>query len=430
MIRGKKGTTVRMQVIPAHATDPSERTIIKIVRDEVKLKNAEAKADIIDRTNGGVTQRLGWITLPLFYADMDHSGSPEAKSTSKDMLKLLTRLKQEKVDGIVIDLRRNGGGSLDEAIKLTGLFIPDGHGPKPIVQVKASTGSITTLKALDMPCSYDGPLVILTNRLSASASEIFAAALQDYGRAIIVGDQNTFGKGTVQTMIEIGRYVPFLESNSSDAGALKLTIQKFYRIAGGSTQLKGVTSDIRLPSLYDHPDLGESALKNPLPYDEVNPVAFGKIANHPLFIKELKDHSAARVSADPEFRYITDDLTLLKKKIAENKISLNEKVRRAELADQKSIQEKRTAARDKVKQPVQKVYDITLDNADKPELELARNEKKDAGKKAAPTDGDEDEDVGGNADWKSVDPIRDEALRILSDLIALSRAPQTANAVN
>jgi carboxyl-terminal processing protease len=427
MIRGKKGTTVRLQVIPSHATDPSARKLIEIVRDEVKLKDAEAKAEIIESTSGGVTQRLGWITLPSFYADMDHSGAQDAKSTSKDVLKLLIRLKQENVGGVVIDLRRNGGGSLDEAIRLTSLFIPDGHGPKPVVQTKNANGSTSTSKATEPACAYDGPLVILTNRLSASASEIFAAALQDYSRAVIVGDQNTFGKGSVQTMIEIGRYIPFLGSDSSDAGALKLTIQKFYRIAGGSTQLRGVTSDIRLPSLYDHPDIGESALKNPMPYDEVSPVAFEKITDHPLYIKELKTRSAGRVGADPEFRYVMDDLNLLKKKIADNKISLNEKVRRTELADQKSLKEKRTAAREKQKHPDQKVYQITLDNADKSELELVKNDKKDAAKDAAADAGDEDEDAGGKADSKSIDPIRVEALRILSDLIELSRAPKTAS---
>ncbi|MEI8341064.1 MAG: carboxy terminal-processing peptidase, partial [Verrucomicrobiota bacterium] len=373
----------------------------------------------------------GWITLPSFYADMDHSGAQDAKSTSKDVLKLLTRLKQENVGGIVIDLRRNGGGSLDEAIKLTGLFIPDGHGPKPVVQAKDANGTTRASKASDQTCAYEGPLVILTNRLSASASEIFAAALQDYGRAVIIGDQNTFGKGSVQTMIEIGRYIPFLGSDSSDAGALKLTIQKFYRIAGGSTQHRGVASDIRLPSLYDHPDIGESALKNPMPYDEVSPVPFTKITDHPLYIKELKTRSAARVAADPEFRYVMDDLSLLKKKIAENKISLNEKVRHSELSEEKSLKEKRTAAREKQKQPDQKIFQITLDNADKPELELAKNDKKeeakDATKDAAAGTGDEDEDSVGKANSKSFDPVRAEALHILSDLIDLSRAPKTAS---
>ena len=435
MIRGKKGTTVKLQVIPSHAPDPSSRKVVEIVRDEVKLKDAEAKAEIIESSKDGVVQRLGWITLPSFYADMDHSGGPDSKSTSKDVLKLLTRLKQERVGGVVIDLRRNGGGSLDEAIKLTSLFIPDGQGPKPVVQTKNANGSTSTSVATEPLCAYDGPLLILTNRLSASASEIFAAALQDYGRAVIVGDQNTFGKGSVQTVIEIGRYIPFLGSDSSDAGALKLTIQKFYRIAGGSTQHRGVTSDIRLPSIYDHPDIGESALKKPMPYDEVSPVEFNKITDHPLFIKDLKARSAVRVAADPEFRYVMDDLNLLKKKIADNKISINEKVRRSELADDKARKEKRIAAREKLKPADQKVYQLTLDNADKPELELAKvekketakNGKKEADKEATTGAGEDDEDASEKADSKAVDPIRVEALHLISDLIELSLAPKTAS---
>src|SRR5205814_1389380 len=162
----------------------------------------------------------------------------------RDVLALLNRLKQENISGLVIDLRRNGGGSLEEAVNLTGLFIKKG----PVVQAKDANGNIHVSKDRDSTIAYDGPLIVLTNRLSASASEIFAAALQDYGRAVIVGDEHTFGKGTVQTMLEIGRFIPFLGTDSNEAGALKLTIQKFYRVAGGSTQFHGVSSDIRLPS--------------------------------------------------------------------------------------------------------------------------------------------------------------------------------------
>ena len=182
----------------------------------------------------GTVQRLGWITLPSFYADMEHSGAANAKSTTKDVLALLNRLKQEGISGLVMDLRRNGGGSLEEAVNLTGLFIKKG----PVVQAKDSNGSPHVSRDRDSTIAYDGPLVVLTNRLSASASEIFAAALQDYNRAVVVGDSSTFGKGTVQTMLEIGRIMPFLGGGNSEAGALKLTIQKFYRVAGGSTQLR------------------------------------------------------------------------------------------------------------------------------------------------------------------------------------------------
>ncbi len=259
------------------------------------------------------------------------------KSTTKDVLALLKRLKKENIAGLVVDLRRNGGGSLEEAIALTGLFLKSGpdranerlerkhRGLEPIL-IRASLTR--------------GPLVVLTSRQSASASEIFAAALQDYGRALIVGDKNTFGKGTVQTILEIGRFTSLLGSRSQEDGALKLTIQKFYRVAGGSTQLHGVASDIVLPTLSDLPEFGEGALKNCLPYDEVPRARFTKWSdsNHQLFADELKRRSDARVQANPEFRYVMEDMERLRKRLDENRISLNEDVRRKELNEDKAAQ--------------------------------------------------------------------------------------------
>ena len=372
MIRGPKNTKVRLQVIPAHAADPSARKIIEIVRDEVKLKDAAAKAEIIERGDShGNSRRLGWITLPSFYADMEHADS---KSTTKDVLALLTRLKRENIAGLVIDLRRNGGGSLDEALRLTNLFVKRG----PVVQVKDANGQIKVLRDRDSNVAYDGPLIVLINSLSASASEIFAAALQDYGRALIVGDHHTFGKGTVQMMLDVsqvGRVMSFGGGDGDgEAGSLKLTIQKFYRIAGGSTQLHGVASDVVLPSLYDREGIGESALKDPLPYDEVPPADFEKVSDHPLFTAQLRERSASRVAADPEFKYIVEDLAKLNQKIAENRLSLNEKVRRDESAKEKTRHEARVAERAKRHIAEPKVYSVTLDNADKPELELAKND--------------------------------------------------------
>jgi carboxyl-terminal processing protease len=271
-------------------------------------------------------------------------------------------------------------------------------------------------------------MIVLTNRLSASASEIFAAALQDYNRAVIVGDQHTFGKGTVQTMLEIGRFIPFLGSDSNEAGALKLTIQKFYRIAGGSTQLRGVVSDIKLPSLYDYNEIGESALKGPMPYDEVNPSTFEKF-DRMLYIPELARRSAARVAADREFRYIRDDLDRIKKRLADNKISLNDKARRAEIAEQKACKDKRVAERAKHKPSAEKVFSLTLDNVDKPELQLASNDpKKDARQKRIEAAMEGDEDAGDEAD-DAVDEVKAEALNIMGDLITLTaKGPRTASA--
>jgi carboxyl-terminal processing protease len=431
MIRGKKDTVVRLQVIPVGATDPSMRKIVDIRRDEIKLKEQEAKAEIIERLQpDGSTVRLGWITLPSFYADMEHTGSANAKSTTKDVLALLNRLKAERISGLVMDLRRDGGGSLEEAVNLTGLFIKKG----PVVQSKDSNGNIHVSRDRDPTIAYDGPMLVLTNRLSASASEIFAAALQDYGRAVVVGDSNTFGKGTVQTMLEIGRIMPFL-GGGNEAGALKLTIQKFYRIAGGSTQLQGVTSDIRLPSLFDQPEIGESSLKGPLPYDTVEPAPGVEKWDKPLFKSELARRSSLRVAVEPEFSYITEDLDRLKKRLADNKISLNEKVRRAELDEDKGRKEKRTAARSALKQPDQKVFSVTLDNVKQPELQLVKNEEKNPDQTPTGDDGAPDatdpemdpEEDGGKT--PRVDPVRNETLNILGDLVELAQTPRTASAV-
>ncbi|HYR59362.1 MAG TPA: carboxy terminal-processing peptidase [Chthoniobacteraceae bacterium] len=427
MIRGKKDTIVRLQVIPVSASDPGARKVIEIKRDEIKLKEQEAKAEIIERPGlDGQVQRLGWIVLPSFYADMEHTGAANAKSTTKDVLALINRLKSEGITGLVMDLRRNGGGSLEEAVNLTGLFIKRG----PVVQAKDSNGAIHVSKDRDPSVAWDGPLLVLCNRLSASASEIFAAALQDYNRAVIVGDQNTFGKGTVQTMLEIGRIMPFLGSGGNEAGALKLTIQKFYRIAGGSTQLRGVESDVKLPSPYDHPEIGESSLKGPMPYDTVEAVPFDKV-DKPLFKAELRSRSAARVAADAEFRYIADDLNRVKQRLAENKISLNEKVRRAELDEDKARKDARTADRAKIKPVPQKTFSLTLENVNKPELQLASNEKKDgkdakSGKAQTPAtktvdDDDLDDEEEATAKGTGIDPIKVETLNVLNDLVDLQR---------
>src|SRR5213596_2274325 len=437
MIRGKKGTHVRLLVIPSDATDPSRRKNVELVRDEIKLKDQEARADIIIRKDeNGDPIKLGWLTLPSFYADMDK----HQKSTTRDVLALLKRLKKENIAGLVVDLRKNGGGSLEEALSLTGLFLKSG----PIVQTKDYNGSIRISSDPDSGIAYSGPLVVLTSRQSASASEIFAAALQDYGRAVIVGDKNTFGKGTVQTILPIGRFAPLLGSHSDEDGALKLTIQKFYRVAGGSTQLHGVASDIILPSLSDLPEFGEGALKNALPYDEVSKAKYTKWSDtHSLFIDQLRRHSEERVKSDPEFHYVMEDMDRLRHKIDENRISLNEDLRKKELSDDKLRKEMRSKERLARNQEEPRIYRLTLDTVDKPNLQLVMYPGKLAEAKkngvspkvdpevAAP---DADTDLVGGAssagdDTKepAIDPERDETLNILADLVDLSRGPKTAS---
>jgi len=356
------------------------------------------------------------------------------------VLALLKRLKKENISGLVVDLRKNGGGSLEEALSLTGLFLKSG----PIVQTKDYNGTIRISSDPDSGIAYSGPLVVLTSRQSASASEIFAAALQDYGRAVIVGDKNTFGKGTVQTILPIGRFASLLGSHSDEDGALKLTIQKFYRVAGGSTQLHGVASDIVLPSLSDLPEFGEGALKNALAYDEVAKAKYTKWSdNHSLFIDQLRRRSEERVKNDPEFHYVMEDMNRLRHKIDENRISLNEDARKKELADDKLRKETRSKERLARNQEEPSIYRVTLDTVDKPNLQLIMYPGKLAEAKkngtvpkvdsdAAP---DADSDLtdgatGGGGDSKDplIDPERDEALSILADLVQLSNGPKTASA--
>src|SRR5882762_2970099 len=434
MIRGKKGSKVRLLVIPGDAADPSKRKNVELVRDEIKLKDQEARADIIiKKDDEGRAVKLGWITLPSFYADMDH----HAKSTTKDVLALLKRLKKENIAGLIIDLRRNGGGSLEEAISLTGLFLKSG----PIVQTKGSNGNIVVSSDPDPGIAFAGPMVVLTSRQSASASEIFAAALQDYGRAVVVGDKSTFGKGTVQTILEIGRFTSLLGSRSQEDGALKLTIQKFYRVAGGSTQLHGVASDVVLPTLTDLPEFGEGALKNALPYDEVPPAKFTKWSDgHPLFVEELKRRSVERVQHDPEFHYVMEDMERLRHKLDDNRITLNEDTRRKEIQDDKLRKDVRSKERLARNQEEPNIYRLTLDTVDKPNLQLIMypgklaSAKKNGPAKVAPEaapDADTENDVFGNLDDATkepvIDPERDETTNILADLIRLEHGPKRAS---
>jgi len=229
-------------------------------------------------------------------------------------------------------------------------------------------------------------------------------------------------------MVEIGRYIPFLGSDTNQAGALKLTIQKFYRIAGGSTQLHGVSSDIHLPSIYDRSEIGETALHDPLPYDEVPPASYERFGA-PLFIKQLRTRSMARVATNPEFHYIHEDLNLINKRIAENKISLNEGVRKAEIADEKARKAKRTAERAKRKDAPQKLYAITLDNSENPGLEPVKNDqpaaKADDAKDSKDADYDDDAEPGTKPE---VDPVRNESLNIMNDMISMAHAPKTVSA--
>lgn len=424
LIRGKKGTKVRLQVVPTVGADVAQRKLVEIIRDEVKLKEQEAKAEIIERTRpDGSSERLGWITLPSFYADLNRTRGKESTSTTRDVARLLARLKQEGIRGLVIDLRRNGGGSLEEAVNLTGLFIRSG----PVVQAKDSSGEIKVSRDVDPSLGYEGPLVVLTSRLSASASEIFAGALQDYGRAVIVGDESTFGKGTVQTMLDLARFLPPIGGDPQKAGALKLTIQQFYRVSGDSTQLRGVLSDIRLPSVTDNPEVGEAAMRDPLPFDEVEPLRVDKTSSTALPLNELRRRSTERVGKSREFRYVLEDIERLKERLAANALALDEAIRRRERDEEKQRRDRRNAERKALPAVGEQIYAITLDNVDQPGLQLASVLEKEKEKARPAKAEDAPKDEAGEEEPPNFDAERAEALNIVSDLFILSAPTQTAS---
>lgn len=318
LIRGPKGSQVRLEIIPASnaPTDQTSKTVT-ITREAVKLEEQAAKKSILNLSKEGRDYKLGVIEIPAFYLDFKayRAGDPEYKSTTRDVKRLITELQKEKVEGIVIDLRNNGGGSLQEATELTGLFIEQG----PTVLVRNSDGRIDVLADEHKGAFYKGPLTVLVNRLSASASEIFAGAMQDYHRALIIGGQ-TFGKGTVQTIQPLNH------------GELKLTLAKFYRVSGQSTQHQGVIPDISYPADMDITEIGESALPEAMPWDSIKPAL--EPANDPFkpFIAELKARHDARTNDDPDFVFSRARLALTQRLMQDTEVSLNEVERRAQYA--------------------------------------------------------------------------------------------------
>ena len=421
MIRGEKNTTVILKVVPTDA--PDETKLISIVRDEVKLKDKAANAELIEvMGDDGVATKIGWINLYAFYADMQRG----TVSCSFDVKRLLERLKKEKIESLVIDLRGNGGGSLEEAIRLTGLFIDGG----PVVQAKSAKGRITNKKSKVPNAIYDGPLVVLTDRSSASASEIFAAALQDYGRAIVVGDKSTFGKGTVQTVMPVRNYMPaiFPKDTKDRAGALKVTIQKFYRIAGGSTQLKGVVPDIILPSYRDALETGEESLPNALEHDSI-----AKMKYESLDLQETRQQllklSEQRVKSDKEFNYIIEDNKRYKEINDRNEVSLNIEKRLEENKKEKERRKTRNVNRKKLFEEIEKkekgkfkVTRLTLDNVDKNEIDPTDNFKRPEDESMRRAKDKEKELEEETPDFPHfLSPTKREALEIAEDLIRVSK---------
>ncbi len=319
LIRGPKGTVVRLEVIPA-SNAPNDQTtkIVPITREAVKLEDQAVKKSVLNLKQDGKDYKLGIIEIPAFYLDFKafRAGDPDYKSTTRDVKKLLTELQKEKVDGVVIDLRNNGGGSLQEATELTSLFIDKG----PTVLVRNADGRVDVLEDENPGAFYKGPMALLVNRLSASASEIFAGAMQDYHRALIIGGQ-TFGKGTVQTIQPLNH------------GELKLTLAKFYRVSGQSTQHQGVLPDIDYPSIIDTKEIGESALPEAMPWDTIKAAIKPAVDPFKPYISQLKSEHDVRTAKDAEFVFIRDKLALAQKLMAEKTVSLNEIERRAQHAD-------------------------------------------------------------------------------------------------
>ncbi len=327
LIKGPKGTRVRLSILPAETGVTGPPVVISLVRDKIKLEDLTAKKQVVEYTKDGKNMKLGVITLPSFYMDWEayQKGDPEYNSTSGDVKKHIKAMQTEGIDGLVLDLRNNGGGSLKEAIDLTGLFIKGG----PVVQVKNSMKRTEVLNDDDQSIVYNGPLVVLINRFSASASEIFAGAIQDYNRGIVVGE-SSYGKGTVQTMVELDRYV----QDKDQAGSLKLTIQKFYRVTGSSTQHKGVVPDIKLPTALDPAQFGESASPGALPWDEIRSALYQKTPYvNSKVLANLNKSYQDRLKNDAYLNDFVTQTEEARKNFNQTKISLNEEIRRKEMEE-------------------------------------------------------------------------------------------------
>ena len=417
LIRGKKNTIVKLTVKPANAADESVRRIIDIKRDEVKLEEQSAKSAVFDIEANGKRNRFGFIKLPSFYRDFS-SKLPNTRSCATDVKKLVEKLKKDKVDGIIIDLRGNGGGSLPDSIKMAGLFNEEG----PIVQVRDRAGKVAKEVDPDSGILYRGPLLVMIDQFSASASEIFAAALQDYGRAIIVGNPRTHGKGTVQTTVDLDR---FRFSNTGDKqGFVKLTIAKFYRISGGSTQLKGVRPDILLPGLYDNIKIGETVYEYSLPWDEIPPAKYKRFgADFPF--SYLRKNSRARIKSNERFQNVLQRQAIITRNRNGTLVSLNEEeVLNKNKADRKvTLASNRLQRRWQLKQKIisQEQFDkwekreANAEDIDPEELEHEQIQFRENLRKLP----ESERDAWEARSWR--DYMVEEALSILSDYVNQTR---------
>lgn len=340
LIRGEKGSVVRLDILPADAGADAAHRVVNLVRDKISLDKQAAQKAVLSVKTGEGARKIGVITLPAFYEDFEArgKGDKDYRSASRDVAKLLEELKQEDVDSVLIDVRNNGGGSLDEAIDLTGLFIGNG----PVVQQRGVDGKVTIRNA-DFPAPvWTGPVGVLINRGSASASEIFAAAIQDYGRGVVIGEP-TFGKGTVQTVVNLDQVA---RNSKPKFGELKVTVAQFFRVNGGTTQLRGVTPDISLPGLSDPTSFGETSYDNALPWAQIKPANYAPADTVKTLLPKLQNLHDQRVEGNQDFQRLLEDIADLKAQREKGVVSLNEAERRQELAERERRLKSRAQAGD------------------------------------------------------------------------------------
>ncbi|MGH8323458.1 MAG: carboxy terminal-processing peptidase, partial [Steroidobacteraceae bacterium] len=366
LIRGKAGTDVRLQVLAAGAAPGTKEKVLEFTRNKVTLEAQAAHKEIKTVARNGKALKIGVITVPGFYQDIAalNAGDQNYRSTTRDVLRLIKELKGENIDGLVLDLRGDGGGYLPEATALTGLFIDHG----PVVQLRDTTGRLEVLDDPEPSPAYDGPLAVLVDRFSASASEIFAGAIQDYHRGVILG-QRTFGKGTVQNLVPLDRW-----SQKPTSGQLTVTIGKFYRVTGESTQHDGVEPDVKLPSPIDMKEVGESALDSALPWDRIASVSFQASAAAALVppVPVLVSEEDARAQHDADFRWLVSDIAAIDTVREEKSVSLNLKVRRDERAKQDKERLDRENARRVAKNlpPYKSIEELDKVKDDTPDIVL------------------------------------------------------------
>lgn len=411
MIRGTKGTKVTLTILPRDAADASQTKQVHIVRDVIKLNSARASATIYDLPGAepGRTMPVGVITLHSFYDGSPEGAAPEdvRNTASQDVAELIGKLKVEGIQALVIDLRRNGGGLLTEAVNLTGLFIKSG----PVVQERDFQGQVSVDSDTDNRVAYEGPLAVLTSRFSASASEIFAGALQNYGRAVIIGDSSTHGKGTVQAVLEMKNFLPRLSQDVGNTGAAKLTVRKFYLPNGASTQKKGVTPDITLPSIDDFLPIGEGTLPRALVWDEIRATSFSGKALDQSVVQPLIEASRARQESLEEFAYLKKNIDWFREKQDQKTVSLNLDHRLATKQADEEFKKTMKAEAERLAQTNYSSREIKLDSVIKAEA---------AGLAPAPAPTEGDTDAADDDAEAKFDVHLRETLRVVADALLLN----------